>query len=98
MRPLHLLITTACLAVIFAAGWLVFDHRATQAADADRAEFLREADLGWQRAECRAILRDFDAGDTARAEAKFGADTDGGVAACRGLVRVDEVRQSKPSE
>lgn len=97
-KPLQALIALTCVVVIACAGWWMLDKRATAKATEEHAQFMRDADAGWRLAECKAIIREFDTGDTGRAESKWGSGAETAINSCRQLVEIDEIRRSKPSE
>ena len=97
-KSVQILVAIACIVVIAGAGCWAIDRRAAQKAAEQQAQFLIDADRGWRLAECRALVREFDSGNSARAEAKFGTAASDGVDACRNLITIDEIRKSTPSE
>ena len=97
-KALQALVAIACIVVIAAGGWWMMDRRAEQAEEERMAQIAEEVRDDAQLDRCKRDVANWDAGNQNTAQARFGEGAEAGIDLCRNLIKLDEIRKSKPSE
>lgn len=97
-KALQALIAAACIVVIACGIWWMLDRRAAQS-EADRsAQIAVEARSQVQLERCKRDVAAWDEGNREAAQRRFGSAVDDGISLCRNLIKIDEIKKSKPAE
>ena len=97
-KTLQALVAIACIVVIAAGGWWMMDRRAELAEEEKMTQIAEEVRDDAQLDRCKRDVANWDAGNQNTAQTRFGEGAEAGIDLCRNLIKLDEIRKSKPSE
>lgn len=97
-KTFQALLAVTCLVVIACGAWWMLDRSAANAEAERSAQIAAEARSQVQLERCKNSVSAWDADDKAPAERWFGDAAADGIETCRGLIKIDEIKKSKPAE
>lgn len=97
-KALQALVAIACIIVIAAGGWWMMDRRAEQAEEERMTQIAKDVRDDDQLDRCKRDVANWEAGNQRTAQKRFGEGAEAGIDLCRNLIKLDEIRKSKPSE
>ena len=97
-KYVQFLVAAASIVIVSAGGWMAYSEYSSRKAAAIHQQRVDAAESAATAAKCKTILDAWDAGNEKPAELRYGAMAADAIKSCRVLTRIDDLRNSKPSE